>query len=58
VQQKRCALERRQAIERQQQRNGEVFGQLGAAVRSERCRIDDRLRQPRTDVLLPAHAGR
>jgi hypothetical protein len=56
VQQEGRALERRQPVERQEQRNGQILGQLRAAVGRERCRIDDRLGQPGTDVLRAARA--
>src|SRR5262245_52009423 len=52
MQQESSALERRQSLERQEQRDGEVLGQLGVTVGRERGRVDDRLRQPWADVLL------
>jgi len=52
VQQEGRPLERRQPVERQEQRDGQILGQLRAAVGRERCRVDNRLRQPWTDVLL------
>jgi hypothetical protein len=58
VQQEGSALERRQPVERQEQRDGQIFGELRAAVRRERCRVNDRLRQPWTDVLLAPCARR
>jgi hypothetical protein len=58
VQEERCAFERRQPIERQQQRHRQVLGQLGAAVGRERRCVHDWLRQPRADILLVAGASR
>ena len=43
-------LERRQPVERQEQRDGQIFGQLRAAVGRERCRVDNGLRQPWTHI--------
>ena len=58
VQQEGSPLERRQPVERQEQRDGQILGQLRAAVGRERCRVDNRLRQPGTDVLLAPCARR
>ncbi len=44
VQQEGSALERRQSVGRQEQRHGQILGQLRAAVGRERCRINNRLR--------------
>src|SRR5262245_34932513 len=52
VQQKGGPLERRQAVERQEQRNRQILGQLRATVGCERSRVKNWLRQPRTDILL------
>src|SRR5262249_25575432 len=52
VQQKGCPLERRQAVERQEQRNRQILGQLRATCGCERSRVKNWLRQPRTDILL------
>jgi hypothetical protein len=56
VQQEGCALERRQLVEDQEQRDGQIFSQFRAAVGRKRGRVNNRLRQPRTDVLLAARA--
>src|SRR5215472_17843802 len=58
VQQEGCALERRQLVENQEQRDGQILSQFRAAVRRERCRVKNRLRQPRADVLLATGASR
>src|SRR5687768_10624907 len=58
VQQEGGPLERRQPVERQEQRDRQILGQLGAAVGRERRRVDNRLRQPWTDVLLMPRARR
>ena len=58
VQQEGGPLERRQTVERQEQRNGQILGEFRAAVGRERCRVDNRLWQPGTDVLLTPSACR
>ena len=40
VQQEGRPLERRQPVERQEQCDGQIFGQLRAAVGRERCRVE------------------
>jgi hypothetical protein len=58
VQQKGGPLQRREPIDRQQQRDGEILGELALGVRRERARVEDRFWQPRADICLPAGARR
>jgi hypothetical protein len=58
VQQEGSPLERRQPVERQEQRYRQILGQLRATVGRERCGVDNRLRQPGTDVLLAPRTRR
>jgi hypothetical protein len=58
VQQEGSPLERRQPVEHQEQRDGQILGQFRAAIGRERRRVDNRLRQPWTDVLLMPCAPR
>ena len=58
VQQKRRALERREPIERQQQRDRQILGELGLRIGRERSGVGDRIRQPRPDILLTPHTRR
>jgi hypothetical protein len=45
-------------VERQEQRDGQILGEFRAAVGRERCRVDNWLWQPGTDVLLGRRAPR
>jgi hypothetical protein len=58
VQQKRSALERREPVQRQQQRDGQIFRHLGLRIGCKPRRVGDRIGQPRPDILLPAHSRR
>jgi hypothetical protein len=58
VQQEGCAFERRQLVEDQKQRDGQILSQFRAAVGCQRGRVKNRFRQPRADVLLAAGASR
>jgi hypothetical protein len=58
VQQEGSPLERRQPVQHQQQRYGQILGQLGAAVGREGRGVDNRLRQPGTDVFFMPRARR
>src|SRR5262249_6502117 len=48
----------RQLVEDQEQRDGQILSQFRAPVGRERCRVNNRLRQPRADVLLAPGASR
>src|SRR5262249_3328551 len=43
VQQEGCPLERREPVERQEQRNRQILGQLCTGVGRERCCVENRL---------------
>jgi hypothetical protein len=58
VQQKGGALEARQPVEREKQCDRQIFGQFRAAVWRERGGVDNRLRQPWTNILLAPRARR
>src|SRR5262249_23678645 len=58
VQQEGSPLERRQPVERQEQRDGQLLGPFRPVVRRERCRVKNGLRQPWTHVLLAPYTCR
>ena len=57
VQQEGGALQRRQPVERQQQREGKIVGEFGRGVRRQAFRIEHRLGKPGADIDFPLRLG-
>ena len=58
VEEERRALEGRETVEREQQRDRQILGELRLRIRGQRPRVDDGVRQPRSDALLAPGACR
>jgi len=57
VKQERGALQRRQPVQRQQEREGKIIREFGRRFRRKAVRIEHRFRQPGADIDLALHFG-